>query len=253
MNKFIFQTKINFKRIVLRNKAFFFFDMLLPIVFYILYTKILVSNVPVSYLKVWNKDYLVSMMIYACMLGGIITTANTFLEDQMSNFKLFVTLSPLSNFQYYGSMSIVLITLNLVSSIALTTVAIIVNHVSISIGLLFELISINLLGTILLILIGVLISFARKPNTVNLLTNLVIFPLAILSGLWWPINIMPTWLQNIGKVMPTYQLSVIDKNILHQTTQHIGPFINLLIWSFIIFLILFTVNKIQKEKGLVTQ
>ena len=59
MNKFIFQTKINFKRIVLRNKAFFFFDMLLPIVFYILYTKILVSNVPVSYLKVWNKDYLV--------------------------------------------------------------------------------------------------------------------------------------------------------------------------------------------------
>lgn len=187
------------------------------------------------------------------MLGGIITTANTFLEDQMSNFKLFVMLSPLSNFQYYGSMSIVLITLNLVSSIALTTVAMIVNHVSISIGLLFELISINLLGTILLILIGVLISFARKPNTVNLLTNLVVFPLAILSGLWWPINIMPTWLQNIGKVMPTYQLSVIDKNILHQTTQHIGPFINLLIWSFIIFLILFTVNKIQKEKGLVTQ
>lgn len=253
MNKFIFQTKINFKRIVLRNKAFFFFDMLLPIVFYILYTKILVSNVPASYLKVWNEDYLVSMMIYACMLGGIITTANTLLEDEMSNFKLFVTLSPLSNFQYYGSMAIVLITLNLVSSIALTAVAMIVNHVSISIRLLFELISINLLGTILLILIGVLISFAKKPNTVNLLTNLVVFPLAILSGLWWPINIMPTWLQNIGKVMPTYQLSVIDKNILHQTTQHIGPFINLLIWSFTIFLILFIVNKIQKEKGLVTQ
>ncbi|GEO57266.1 ABC transporter permease [Companilactobacillus bobalius] len=253
MNKFIFQTKINFKRIVFRNKAFFFFDMLLPIVFYILYTKILVSNVPASYLKAWNEDYLVSMMIYACMLGGIITTANTLLEDEMSNFKLFVTLSPLSNFQYYGSMAIVLITLNLVSSIALTAVAMIVNHVNISIGLLFELISINLLGTILLILIGVLISFAKKPNTVNLLTNLIVFPLAILSGLWWPINIMPTWLQNIGKVMPTYQLSVIDKNILHQTTQHIGPFINLLIWSLIIFLILFIVNKIQKEKGLVTQ
>lgn len=58
MNKFIFQTKINFKRIVLRNKAFFFFDMLLPIVFYILYTKILVSNVPVSYLYVrWDYHY----------------------------------------------------------------------------------------------------------------------------------------------------------------------------------------------------
>lgn len=253
MNKFIFQTKINFKRIVFRNKSFFFFDMLLPIVFYVLYTKILVTGIPASYLKVWNEDYLVSMMIYACMLGGIITTANTLLEDQMSNFKLFVTLSPLSNLQYYTSMAIVLVTLNLVSSIAITVVAIIVNHVTLSIGLLIALILVNLLGTTLLILIGVLISFVKKASTVNLLTNLIVFPLAIISGLWWPIKLMPTWLQSIGKLMPTYQLSVIDKNVLHQTPQHIGSFINLFIWFVIILAILLLASKIQKRKGIVAQ
>lgn len=251
MRNFSFQTKLNFQRIVLRNKAFFFFDMMLPIVFYILYTKILVTGVPTSYLKIWNEDYLVSMMIYGCMLGSVITTANTLLDDQMSKFKLFVTLSPLSSWQYYASMGLVFISLNLISSIAIVVVGIFVNQITISLELISAMILINLLGTILLILIGFLISYVKKPNTVNLLTNLVVFPLAIISGLWWPISLMPKWLQNIGKLMPTYQLSVIDKAVLHQTELSIMPFLNLCGWFIVLALLLIIVNKLQRQKGIV--
>ena len=37
MNKFFSQTWINLKRIILRNKRFVLFDVLMPIIFYLLF------------------------------------------------------------------------------------------------------------------------------------------------------------------------------------------------------------------------
>ena len=36
-----YQSKFNFKRIILRNPNFLFFDILIPVLFYLLFTKIL--------------------------------------------------------------------------------------------------------------------------------------------------------------------------------------------------------------------
>lgn len=249
MTNYLFQTKINFERIVLRNKAFFLFDMLLPITFYLLYTKILTTGIPASAMAVWNEDYLVSMMIYSCMLGGIITTSNTLLDDQTSHFKLFISLKPISKFQYYSSMALVFIFLNLISSILICSVGIFINHIDLSLHLLIILICINLLGTIPLILIGALISLAKGSNTVNLLNNLVVFPLAIISGLWWPIRIMPDWLQRIGKIMPTYQLSNLEQTFLHTGSINWHAIINISAWLVIIALLFLVLSRIQKRKG----
>ena len=62
---------------------------------------------------------------------------------------------------------------------------------------------------------------------------------------------MPKWLQNIGKLMPTYQLSVIDKAVLHQTELSIMPFLNLCGWFIVLALVLIIVNKLQRQKGIV--
>lgn len=253
MTNYLFQTKMNFKRIVLRNKAFFFFDMLLPIIFYLLYTKILTTGIPTKALAAWNEDYLISMMIYSCMLGGVITTSNTLLDDQTSHFKLFVSLKPISKFQYYSSMALVFIVLNLISSILICLVGIFVNHVNLSMHLLITLIGINTLGTIPLILIGALIALVKKPNTVNLLNNLVVFPLAIISGLWWPIQVMPNWLQKIGKTTPTYQLSNLEQTLLHKGFINWYAIINISIWLVVIALLFLILSKVQKQKGIVSE
>lgn len=251
MHNYLFQTKLNFRRIILRNKSFFIFDMLLPIVFYLLYTRVLTTGLSTQALTAWNTNYLISMVIYSCMLGGIVTTSNTLLDDQTSHFRLFISLKPISKFQYYSSMTIVFLTLNLISSILICLVGIFVNHVVISLPLLILLIIINLAGTIPLITLGALTSLAQKPNTVNLLNNIVVFPLAIISGLWWPINLMPNWLQKIGKLMPTYQLAQIERNLLHHTNVNFGAIINVFAWLIILALLFLIIIKLQKQKGLV--
>lgn len=253
MSNYFYQTKVNFQRIVFRNKAFFFFDMALPVIFYLLYTKVLTTGISKAAMSNWNKEYLISMMIYSCMLGGIITTSNTLLADQTSHFTLFVSLKPISKLQYYSSMAIVFLCLNLISSIVICLVGVSVNHVTISLPLIALLLLINLIGTIPLILLGALTSLAKSPNTVNLLNNIIVFPLAIISGLWWPIQMMPNWLQQIGKLMPTYQLAHLDTNLINKANFDFTAIFIISAWFIIISLILLVISKIQKNKGIAIQ
>jgi len=66
---------------------------------------------------------------------------------------------------------------------------------------------IAILGQLSTMLLGVLISFVERAETLSVLSNLITFPMAIISGLWWPIGLLPNWLQPIGKLMPTYLIN----------------------------------------------
>ncbi|APX72927.1 ABC transporter permease [Companilactobacillus allii] len=250
MNSFIYQININFKRIILRNKRFFLFDMMLPIIFYLLYSKVLVSNMPETDLRIWQMNYLISMVIYSCLLGSIITVANTLFEDKTSHFDILSRLTPLPQWQYYLSRILIFMLLNLISAISICLVGILVNNLSLSITTWTLIIFITIIGTLPLILVGILISLINNPTTVNILNNLVVFPLAIISGLWWPITIMPDWLQFIGKLMPTFELSSIDQAILYGKIINNHYVLGLTLWIIIIGILTLTIIKHQKHKEL---
>ena len=65
MNKFSYQLVLNFKRVVLRNPGFLVGAVLLPIVFYLVFTKALNQNTSSE----WNLNYLASMIVYGILLG----------------------------------------------------------------------------------------------------------------------------------------------------------------------------------------
>src|SRR5699024_4892206 len=154
---------------------------MLPIAFYILYTKVLINGLTSQQLKVWNKDYLISMMIYGCVLGSIITTANILLNDQTSKFNLFISLKPISKTRYYSSMAIIFISLNLIASITISLVGIFINKIDLPFYTISKIILANTIVTIPLIMIGIMISLSNKPDLVDLLTYLIVFPMAIIS------------------------------------------------------------------------
>ncbi|MFC6177541.1 ABC transporter permease [Companilactobacillus huachuanensis] len=253
MNSFIYQININFKRIILRNKRFFLFDMMLPIIFYLLYSKVLVNGIPQADLKTWQMNYLISMIIYSCLLGSIITVANTLLEDKTSHFDILSRLTPLPRWQYYLSRILIFMLLNLISAIVICLVGILVNHLTLPIANWSLIILISVLGTTPLIFMGILISLANNPATVNLLNNIVVFPLAIISGLWWPITMMPKWLQSIGKLTPTFEISNIDQSILHGTIINSHYILGIILWLMIIVVITLLITKYQKHKELIIE
>ncbi|HEY2916954.1 MAG TPA: ABC transporter permease [Candidatus Limnocylindrales bacterium] len=59
------------------------------------------------------------------------------------------------------------------------------------------------LGAITFVSIGyVIASFARTEESANGMTSVVQFPLMFLSGIFFPLQIMPDWLRSVATVMP---------------------------------------------------
>jgi ABC-2 type transport system permease protein len=69
-------------------------------------------------------------------------------------------------------------------------------------------------GTALFLLFLVLLLHASTQRTASMLGNMVIFPLAMLGGSFFPFEIMPQWMAAIGRLTPNGWALVQFKAIL---------------------------------------
>lgn len=97
-----------------------------------------------------------------------------------------------------------------------------------------------------------IISLLGSDNVVNLLSNLIVFPMAILSGLWWPLSIMPPWVQKVGHWLPTYQTAVILRRFINYQRFNFVSFGVLLVWTIILFVLFKVVVFFQSKSEVST-
>lgn len=64
-----------------------------------------------------------------------------------------------------------------------------------------------LLGTIPFTLLSVAVGFRLRTGAVIATLNAVLFPLAMVSGLWVPLQFLPSVVREIAKFLPTYHLA----------------------------------------------
>lgn len=238
MNKFFSQTWINLKRIILRNKRFVLFDVLMPIIFYLLFTRAM----PMTNQGSWSKDFLISMIIYANLLGSVITVANNLTTDRTQGLLTFVTLSERSKGYYYASMGLVFWLLNVVSASLVLLVGLLASGIKLTGFEISYLLLAMPLTCLPLVLLGIICSLVGDNSASAGMANLLVFPMAMISGLWWPITEMPLWLQKIGELMPTYAIQTMTKEALNNHFAS-GQLISILIWTFGLIFVMMLVNR----------
>jgi ABC-2 type transport system permease protein len=107
----------------------------------------------------------------------------------------------------------------------------------------FSFITFSIIGTICLFGFGMAIAgWARDANQAAPLSNLVSFPMMFLSGVFFPVFLMPEWLQKVTQFIPLTPVVEGLRRIMTegQTLLDLGP--QLLIigaWSLIIYMIAF--------------
>lgn len=77
MKQLIFQTKLNTLRLFVRNKRFLIISLLIPIFFYLLFTKVMNVGLAGADLVAWKADYLVSMMTYGILMDSVMMISST--------------------------------------------------------------------------------------------------------------------------------------------------------------------------------
>jgi ABC-2 type transport system permease protein len=69
----------------------------------------------------------------------------------------------------------------------------------------------TLLGAIPFVLMGLLIGQLARPESLQPLTMGISLVMGFLGGLWIPVDAMPTWMQNVAPILPTYWLTQVGR------------------------------------------
>jgi len=95
----------------------------------------------------------------------------------------------------------------LVVMLALTAVSMAVAGPVVGIGTALRLIAVLLLGSLPFALFSLALGFVASPNAAVAILNAVLFPMVIASGLWFPPEMLPSFVGNIAPFLPTYHLA----------------------------------------------
>jgi ABC-2 type transport system permease protein len=151
-------------------------------------------------------DFLIPGLIgFSILVSPMFSLVN--ISSEYKKTKLFkqLSLTPLTKMEWLASKVLFYIVLSTVSFLLMVAVGIFAfgAHVTLT----FWLIPFLVLGPMLFSSLGMLVGTVTKnPETAGVIGNIVTFPMMFLAGTFFPISIMPQYLQSIAHVLPLYYI-----------------------------------------------
>ena len=151
-------------------------------------------------------DFLIPGLIgFSVLVSPMFSLVN--ISSEYKKTKLFkqLSLTPLTKFEWLASKVLWYILLSTVSFLLMATVGIYVwgAHIILTVWLIPFLI----LGPMLFASIGMLVgTLAKSTETASVIGNVITFPMMFLAGTFFPLSIMPTYLQEFAHVLPLFYI-----------------------------------------------
>jgi ABC-2 type transport system permease protein len=185
-----------------RNIYFIFWSLMMPVAFYFLYTRIFTTGTTES--EQWNAHYLMSMTCFSIMGSSIMTLGIRLVQERAQGWVTYLQVTPLPNSIYFGGKMVGQTIMHLFSIIIIFTAGFLINHVSLSPAQWINSALWILAGSLPFLALGTCIGTMRRVDTASGLSNALYLSLALLGGMWMPLDIMPNWLGQIGNWLPSH-------------------------------------------------
>jgi ABC-2 type transport system permease protein len=190
-------------------------------------------------------DFLIPGLIgFSILVSPMFSLVN--ISSEYKKTKLFkqLSLTPLTKMEWLASKVLFYIVLTTVSFLLMVTVGVLLfgAHVTLTVWL----IPFLLLGPTLFASLGMLVGTVTKnPETAGVIGNIVTFPMMFLAGTFFPISIMPHYLQSIAHVLPLYYI-VEGLNNVMVYANYTGAVIDLVVVGVITVVIFAAAVKLFK-------
>jgi ABC-2 type transport system permease protein len=181
----------------------------------------------------WVVVTTVQMAGYGGMMAALGQAFNIVTERSIGwNRQLRIT--PLSGTGYLVSKVVSALAVSLVSIVLLIVVSVVVLGAKLSLAG-WAMAALGLwAGVIPFALIAVLIGQFAKPQFAQPLFMIVFFGMAIVGGLWVPLQIMPSWVSNVAQAVPSYWLNRMGQMGAHLSGDILEPVLVLLGWTVVL-------------------
>ncbi len=198
----------------LRNRRYLVFTVVFPVMLYVLYTAVLpaTANGPIDGLP-WPVYFLVSMAAYGA-IGAAMSQAAPIATERRAGWARQLRVTPLPGIAYVAAkvVSAMLIT---VPALALVGAAgQLVNHVDLGVGTWIAVIVVLALGSIPFAALGLLIGYLLDAESAQGGMVLSYFTLAILGGLFAPLEAFPAGIATIGRVLPSSHFASLGRSVV---------------------------------------
>lgn len=201
MNMLFNEAKIEVVR-VFRNPYFLFGSLVMPLVFYIIFTKVI--NQGYEQADLWNKHFLMSITAFSVMGSAIMTLGIRMVQERTQGWTSYLRITPLPSTYHFIAKMIGQSTVHAFSIVIIFVAGVLINGVTmpamewILCGLWILFGSITFLG------LGILIGTMQKVDTASNVSNVLYLLLAITGGMWMPMEVLPKVMQTIGSFLPAY-------------------------------------------------
>lgn len=197
------QTKTECLRIF-RSPFFLLFSIAMPLGFYFLFTSINGSDQSIES-TTWGIYSLMSMTAFS-LIGTAVSQFGIRLSfEHQDGWVRLLRLTPLTPSVWLGSKLVAQMVIHLVVILIIFLSAGLVNGVELTAG---QWIACGLwlwLGSLSLLALGALLGTLRNANTAIAIGNVLQMGLAIVGGLWMPLQSLPKWMQAIGEWLPSHR------------------------------------------------
>ncbi|OFO40038.1 ABC transporter permease [Staphylococcus sp. HMSC070D05] len=235
--------KTEFK-IIFRKKLTTFLSIILPVGFYLLFTSLL--DLPEEAKQQFYKEYMYSMTVFSLMSFCLMQFPLDIIEERNTGWFKRLMVTPLSSKIYFITKVIKTMLLFLLSILLIFVVAHLYKNVNMSIQH-WLLSGVSLwIGASLFLTLGLVIAQFNETQKVNSIANIINMLLAILGGLWFPVQTFPIWLQKISKITPTYHLKNLALELVKNQGLNITSLFTLIVYSIMFLIIAMWINQ-RKE------
>lgn len=190
----------------LRSPGFVLPTLLFPAVFYLMFGVILARNNSADA----PRFLLASYSAFGVMAPGLFGFGVSLALERDGGLLMLKRALPMPPAAYLlGKMAMAAVVAALVVALLLV-LAVLVAKVQLEPAQMLRLLGTNVLGALPFCALGLLLGTLVRGQGAPALINMIYLPMAFLSGLWFPLSILPRFLQQLAPIWPSYHLNMLS-------------------------------------------
>ena len=208
-----------------RNKRYMMFTLALPVVLYLLVAK-QVQHVT-AYGVAYKAYYMIAMASFGAFSGALTGNAQRISQERKDGWIRQLRLTPLPPQSYVIAKVIASLATSIPSIVIVLLLGRFYGGVELA-GWKWVVIGVAVwVGTLVFAALAVAIGYRFMPDTVQPMAMFVYLIMTFLGGVWFALTGV---LQDIGQVLPTYQIIKIGTDVIGTGTVPVGSVAVILAW-----------------------
>ena len=208
-----------------RNKRYMMFTLALPVVLYLLVAK-QVQHVT-AYGVAYKAYYMIAMASFGAFSGALTGNAQRISQERKDGWIRQLRLTPLPPQSYVIAKVIASLATSIPSIVIVLLLGRFYGGVELA-GWKWVVIGVAVwVGTLVFAALAVAIGYRFMPDTVQPMAMFVYLIMTFLGGVWFALSGV---LQDIGQVLPTYQIIKVGTDVIGTGTVPVGSVAVILAW-----------------------